>query len=349
MKHTKLFGICLVSLIIILISFSSIGTAAGDTPPYNTYLPVASKMLLENPPVAVNDTYITNTDTQLVVSAPGVLENDSDVDGDALTAVLVGDPAHGNLALNENGSFTYTPDSGYEGSDNFTYKASDGELESNRATGTLAINALAPSCSTAPTLISPSNGSNPDTLIPTFQWDNGNVADITEVSLLIMLHEDDFPDHWEYWVTSYNSSFNEERYDEMNLPPATTYYWKVWLRCGEIESPHSEVWSFTTGSGGTILPAPTLLSPPNESEFSSGDLPVILQWAAVTGAEEYKVVISKWTDATWYIDWSTTVTGTELIIPYRLTVNTYYRWRVRPINYYALGTISEPWTFKTQY
>ena len=46
-------------------------------------------------PTATADTYATNEDTPLTVSAPGVLANDTDVDGDALSAVLVTGPAHG--------------------------------------------------------------------------------------------------------------------------------------------------------------------------------------------------------------------------------------------------------------
>ena len=62
-----------------------------------------------NPPVAANDSYSTNEDTTLTVSAPGVLGNDTDVDGNPLTAVLAAGPSHGTLSLNANGSFTYTP------------------------------------------------------------------------------------------------------------------------------------------------------------------------------------------------------------------------------------------------
>ena len=349
MNQNKSLVICLISLVTILVTFSSIGTAAGETDPIHIYLPLVPKLVLENPPVAVDDTYSTNRDTQLVVSAPGLLENDSDADGDSLTAVWVSDPVHGNLNLNADGSFTYMPDNGYDGSDSFTYKVSDGKLPSNIATVTLTINAVyIPSCSTAPTLISPSNGSNPNTLIPTFQWDNGNISAITEVNLLILLHEDDFPNSWVYWVTSYNSSFDEQHYDVENLDPGTTYYWKVWLRCGETESPHSELWSFTTGSGGVILPAPTLLSPADGSEIWSNDLPVTLQWSQVTGADYYKVVLLKYNAGSWYRDWSTTVTETEAIIPNLLIKNSYYKWWVQPISSYAIGTKSSEWMFETR-
>ncbi len=85
-------------------------------------------------PVAANDSYTTDEDTALNVSAPGVLGNDNDVDGDSLTAVLVTNVAHGTLTLNANGSFIYTPDANYNGPDSFKYKANDGTVDSNVAT-----------------------------------------------------------------------------------------------------------------------------------------------------------------------------------------------------------------------
>src|SRR5213594_548401 len=89
--------------------------------------------------VAADDTYSTPEDTTLTVIAPGLLANDSDVDGDPLTAVLLSGPAHGTLSLNTNGSFTYTPALNYNGPDSFTYKANDGSLESGEATVTITI------------------------------------------------------------------------------------------------------------------------------------------------------------------------------------------------------------------
>ena len=70
---------------------------------------------LNTAPTAVDDSYTTTEDTALVRAAPGVLGNDNDVDGSALTAVLVTGPGHGTLTLNANGSFTYTPAANYNG------------------------------------------------------------------------------------------------------------------------------------------------------------------------------------------------------------------------------------------
>jgi large repetitive protein len=93
-------------------------------------------------PVASNNTYTKNEDVTLTVAAPGVLGNDSDVDGEPLTAVLVSGPAHGVLTLNVNGSFTFVPAANYNGLDSFTYRANDGKVSSNVATVSLVINSV---------------------------------------------------------------------------------------------------------------------------------------------------------------------------------------------------------------
>src|SRR5204863_4972764 len=72
----------------------------------------------------------------------GVLANDTDADGSALTAILVSGPANGSVALNASGSFTYTPNANFNGSDAFTYKANDGTADSNTATVTIAVSAV---------------------------------------------------------------------------------------------------------------------------------------------------------------------------------------------------------------
>ena len=90
-------------------------------------------------PVATGDSYGAVRNTALTVPAPGVLGNDHDAEGNSLTATPVNPPAHGTLALNANGSFTYTPATGYTGTDSFTYKANDGSTDSNTATVTITI------------------------------------------------------------------------------------------------------------------------------------------------------------------------------------------------------------------
>ncbi len=89
---------------------------------------------VNDPPVASADSYTVNQDTTLSPAAPAVLGNDSDVDGDALHAILVSGVSHGSLSLNANGSFTYAPVPSFAGNDAFTYQAHDGTVGSNPAT-----------------------------------------------------------------------------------------------------------------------------------------------------------------------------------------------------------------------
>jgi uncharacterized repeat protein (TIGR01451 family) len=98
-------------------------------------------MAKNDPPVATGDSYTTEEDTLLMVVAPGVLLNDTDVEGDVLTAVLGDPPTNGTLALNPDGSFTYTPSLSFNGADGFTYHANDGTADSNLATAIIAVEA----------------------------------------------------------------------------------------------------------------------------------------------------------------------------------------------------------------
>jgi 6-phosphogluconolactonase (cycloisomerase 2 family) len=72
-------------------------------------------------------------------SLPGVLANDSDPNGDPMTATLVSGPAHGSVTLHADGSFLYTPAPGFRGTDSFQYEANIGSLSSNVATVTLNV------------------------------------------------------------------------------------------------------------------------------------------------------------------------------------------------------------------
>ena len=89
-------------------------------------------------PAAGDDAWTTQWDTLSVV-APGVLHNDSDADGDSLMVSLSSGAQHGTVSLNSNGSFDYTPNAGYVGTDSFTYTASDGTDSSDPATVTLTV------------------------------------------------------------------------------------------------------------------------------------------------------------------------------------------------------------------
>lgn len=95
-------------------------------------------------PTATADSFIVLKDRTLNVGVPGVLINDHDVDGDALTAVKVTNPAHGVVTLAADGSFSYTPTSGYVGLDAFAYRAFDGSLSSPTRVVSLSVTAVPP-------------------------------------------------------------------------------------------------------------------------------------------------------------------------------------------------------------
>lgn len=86
-------------------------------------------------PEAADDTYGATIGTPLVVSiGSGVLDNDT---GTGLTVTSNTSPSHGTVTVNADGSFTYTPDPGYLGSDSFTYVATD---QFGRPTNTATVN-----------------------------------------------------------------------------------------------------------------------------------------------------------------------------------------------------------------
>ena len=92
------------------------------------------------PPTAQDDVFTGQQGSSLVVSAPGVLTNDTaGSGGGSLTATLVSGPANGSLTLNADGSFTYTPTGNFTGADAFSYQAVSGSLTSTVATVTVMV------------------------------------------------------------------------------------------------------------------------------------------------------------------------------------------------------------------
>lgn len=127
--------------------------------------------IINDPPQAVNDAYTTDENVALVINAPGILVNDTDPNNDTLTVLSATSTAHGTLVWNANGSFTYTPNTGYVGPDSFTYNVTDGALTSLSATVTItvvghppvAVNDFATTTSGTPVTIAVlTNDSDPD-------------------------------------------------------------------------------------------------------------------------------------------------------------------------------------------
>src|SRR5262249_37164830 len=90
-------------------------------------------------PQVVNDAGTTTEDTPLTVPAPGILANDTKATSRTLSAVLGPKPVHGNVVLQANGAYPYTPDPNYFGLDSFSYSVSDGVVKSTNATVSLTV------------------------------------------------------------------------------------------------------------------------------------------------------------------------------------------------------------------
>lgn len=194
-------------------------------------------------------------------------------------------------------------------------------------------------CTARPTLISPVDGSSLDTLIPLFVMDNGDVAD----SMGLGLQTSTDPT-FATTVDSVKYSARPGRFTFRfghNYDPATTYYWRAWFICGDVDGPYTDVWSFTTGSDGTLLPAPSLDSPPDGSTVPSNE--VTLRWLALPGAQGY---IVNWRQEDGYVWIYTWTTDPEWPIPQNyLRPGKTYEWWVAAYNEYAIGADSVAWKF----
>ena len=91
---------------------------------------------INDAPEAVNDTAVTTEDMAVTIF---VLDNDSDIEGDALNVVTVTQPVNGTVLVTDN-TIAYTPDANYNGVNNFTYTISDGFGGLDTAEVTVAIN-----------------------------------------------------------------------------------------------------------------------------------------------------------------------------------------------------------------
>jgi hypothetical protein len=93
---------------------------------------------VNDPPVALDDVVSTPEDTPVAIP---VLTNDSDSDGTLVPASvsIVSGPAHGSVAVNPDGSITYTPALNYHGPDSFVYQVCDDDGACDQATVTISV------------------------------------------------------------------------------------------------------------------------------------------------------------------------------------------------------------------
>ena len=124
--------------------------AACEGNPGSTATVEITVTAVNDPPSASADSFQALKNTTLNIGAPGVLSNDSDIDGDSLTAVKVNNPTHGVVVLAADGSFSYTPATNYTGTDTFSYKASDGDATSPTRVVTINVSSVPPIATPTP-------------------------------------------------------------------------------------------------------------------------------------------------------------------------------------------------------
>jgi hypothetical protein len=188
-------------------------------------------------------------------------------------------------------------------------------------------------CASAPTLLNPADSSVLTTLVPRFQWDRGSDPSATAMTLQVASDaaftnmEGTYRTTSAHWTTEFRFPWN--------FDPGVAYYWRAYLTCGSVQGPYSEIWTLVTGQGGTLLAAPTLISPADG--FTLSGTTVTLQWSPVSGAAEYLVLwrispsgstMSRFSNAT-----QTVVGG--------FSSGSTYDWWVSAVDAYAIGTPSE--------
>jgi hypothetical protein len=121
-------------------STDATGVVFNDTPDANTTLVPGS---VTTTPIAIDDSYTATGNVRISVPAPGVLGNDSDPEGDAVTASDGATSANGgNVSVSSDGSFTYNPAPGFEGTDSFNYTITDSHGNTNTGTVTITVSGM---------------------------------------------------------------------------------------------------------------------------------------------------------------------------------------------------------------
>ena len=244
-----------------------------------------------------DNSYGTQQDTALAVPAPGVLDNDSDSAGGALAAVLVQGTAHGTLHLSDNGSFTYTPEPGYAGTDSFTYTTPN---SCATAVVTITVNADTSPCP-APNLTAPSGAA---TSKPAFSWTKADDGAWYNIMVWSEARGGIVANPW-FGPTSCSGNTCTAAQLGTALPAGNNWWWlNVYYgdtACGFVEQPGGK-WKLAVVGGCTT---PPVLSQPDSAVITTGTKPTFI--FSDTGAEWYNVnvwtsagylALNQWEDAT---------------------------------------------------
>jgi VCBS repeat-containing protein len=288
-----------------------------------------------DPPVANDDYYITNEDIPINISAPGVLTNDTDIENDPLTAILVSDVSHGTLNLYSDGGFEYTPDTNYHGTDTFTYQANDGNDSSNIATVTITINSI----NDPPRVPSNPYPADEETNIPVeivISWAGGD-PDGDDVTYDVYFGDTSPP------PLAFDNQTSTNFYPG-TLELHTTYYWQIvaWDEYGI--STTGPIWSFTTRTNDPPY-KPTNPTPLNDSK--NVDVNIDLKWNGGDpdgDSVTYDIYLGATNPPQLYEANYTSTTYEPGILNY----STKYYWQIVAIDYFGAETKSLIWTFTTE-
>jgi hypothetical protein len=140
-------------------------------------------------PVAVNDTYAATGNVRISVPAPGVLGNDFiGLPSATITAPPITSTNGGDVTLNANGSFTYNPPAGFEGTDTFSYTLTNSE-GSNSATVTINVSGMIWFINNTASCPCDGRLTNPFNTLASFQAVNNGVANNPAANDNIFLYE----------------------------------------------------------------------------------------------------------------------------------------------------------------
>jgi len=186
-----------------------------------------------NPPTANNGSVTTDENT----AVNGTLSA-SDPDGDALTFSIVGQPSHGsvNITNSSTGAFTYTPNSNYYGSDSFTFKANDGQADSNTATESVTVNQVTSGCPAGYTSYSGSVSQGNDSYQPDGNYyhagsgaEKGQMSGPAGTDFDLYLYKYSY--YWGWQVVS--SSTSNTSNESINYNGSAGYYlWDIYAYSG---------------------------------------------------------------------------------------------------------------------
>jgi len=293
---------------------------------------------VNDPPIANDDYYTTDEDTTLNIDAPGVLQNDTDLENDPLTTVLVDDVSHGTLNLNSDGSFDYTPDGDYFGTDTFTYRAYDGLEYSNTATVTITINAVNDPPN-EPSNPNPTDGATDVSTYAILSW-TGDDPEGDNVTFDIYLGDTNPP-------PKVSSNQTQTSYNPPGeLQNDTIFYWQIviWDEHGAHTSGH--IWSFTTESEPNQPPYEPSNPVPNNG---SSDVSIYTDISWSGGDPENDIV-------TYDVYFGTSMPLQKVVSnqtgnsydPGTLAFDTTYYWQIISWDEYGLSTKGPIWHFLTR-